>query len=169
MSKRRAEPTWLSRIVVDAIHHHQLREHGGLPGIRDENALESALARPRQKWHYADSADVPMMAAAYAFGLVRNHPNKDGNKRIGFLAMVTFLRMTGHELDATDAEVVDETVALADGSVSEETLPTGFENVGRSGDQGGDGDRRYPGLQNLRNLAAPERAGVRAPLSCNAL
>jgi death on curing protein len=122
VSKRRAEPIWLTRTIVDAIHNDQLREHGGLPGIRDENVLESALARPHQKWHYADSTDVPMMAAAYAFGLVKNHPYRDGNKRIGFLAMVTFLEMNGHELEATDAEVVAEIVALADGSVSEESL-----------------------------------------------
>jgi len=122
MPKRRAEPIWLTRTVVDAIHGDQLREHGGLSGIRDENALESALARPQQKWHYARSTDVPMMAPAYAFGLVKNHPYRDGNKRIGFLAMVTFLGLNGYELEATDAEVVAEIVALADGSVSEESL-----------------------------------------------
>ena len=122
MAKRRAEPKWLSRVVVDAIHNDQLREHGGLPGIRDENALESALARPRQKWHYAQSAGAPVLAAAYAFGLVRNHPYRDGNKRIGFLAMVTFLGMNGQELTATDAGVVAEILALAGGTVSEDAL-----------------------------------------------
>ncbi len=122
MAKRRREPSWLTRTVVDAIHNDQLREHGGLPGIRDENVLESALARPQQKSHYTDNTDVAMLAAAYAFGLVKNHPYRDGNKRIGFLAMVTFLGMNGHELAATDAEVVAEILALADGSVSEESL-----------------------------------------------
>jgi death-on-curing protein len=122
VAKRRPEPSWLTRVVVDAVHHDQLREHGGLPGIRDENVLESALARPQQKWHYADNTDVPMLAAAYAFGLVKNHPYRDGNKRIGFLAMVTFLGMNGYELEATDAEVVAEILALADGSVSEDAL-----------------------------------------------
>lgn len=122
MAKRRVEPIWLTRIVIDAIHTDQIREHGGAPGIRDENVLESALARPRQKWHYADTTDVPMLAAAYAFGLVKNHPYRDGNKRIGFLAMATFLALNGHELNATDAEVVAEIVALADGGVSEEAL-----------------------------------------------
>ena len=122
MAKRPAEPHWLSRIVVDAIHDDQLREHGGLPGIRDENVLESALARPKQKWHYANKADVATLAAAYAFGLVRNHPYRDGNKRIGFLALVTFLELNGHELDATDAEVIAEILALADGRVSEDEL-----------------------------------------------
>ena len=122
MAKRRAEPRWLSRVVVDAIHNDQLREHGGRPGIRDENALESALGRPQQKWHYAGNQDVPTLAAAYAFGLVKNHPYFDGNKRIGFLAMVTFLEMNGYDLAATDAEVVAETLALAEGSVAEEAL-----------------------------------------------
>jgi death-on-curing protein len=122
MAKRRREPRWLSRVVVDAIHTDQLREHGGLPGIRDENVLESALARPQQKWHYAGDLDVPAMAAAYAFGFVKNHPYRDGNKRIGFLAMATFLGINGYELTATDAHVVAEILALAEGTVSEDAL-----------------------------------------------
>jgi len=93
-----------------------------VPGVRDENVLESALARPQQKWHYASNTDIPMLAAAYAFGLVKNHPYRDGNKRIGFLAMVTFLGVNGYELEATDADVVAEIVALADGSESEDAL-----------------------------------------------
>ena len=68
------------------------------------------------------NTDVPMLAAAYAFGLVKNHPYRDGNKRIGFLAMVTFLGLNGHELDTTDAEIVAEILALANGSMSEEAL-----------------------------------------------
>jgi death-on-curing protein len=122
VAKARREPRWLSRVVVDAIHNDQLREHGGLPGIRDETILESALARPQQKWHYTADADVPLLAAAYAFGLIKNHPYRDGNKRIGFLAMVTFLGLNGCELTATDAEVVTEMLALADGRVTENAL-----------------------------------------------
>jgi death on curing protein len=122
VSKRGPEPAWLSRIVVDAIHNDQIREHGGLPGVRDENLLESALARSRHKWEYAGRADLPMLAAAYAFGLVTDHPYADGNKRIGFLAMVTFLGVNGVDFDATEAEVVSEFLALADGHVSEEAL-----------------------------------------------
>ena len=122
MAKRRSDPKWLSRVVIDAIHDEQMREHGGLSGIRDENALESALARPQQKWNYSDSVDVPKLAAAYAFGLVKNHPYRDGNKRIGFLAMVTFLEINRLDFDATDAEVVAEFLSLADGTVSEEAL-----------------------------------------------
>jgi death on curing protein len=122
VARKATEPKWLNRIVVDAIHNDQIREHGGLPGIRDENALESALARPRQKWHYSASTDLATLAAAYGFGLVKNHPYRDGNKRIGFLALVTFLGINGQDLRATDVEVVSEIVALADGSVSEDGL-----------------------------------------------
>ena len=122
MAKRPAEPRWLSRVAVEAIYTEQLREHGGLPGVRDETALESALGRPRQKWHYAEKVDVAVLAAAYGFGLVKNHPYRDGNKRIGFLSIVTFLGMNDHDLDATDGEVISEMVALADGRVSEEEL-----------------------------------------------
>ena len=119
---KRAEPQWLSRVVLDAIHTDQIREHGGLSGVRDETALESALARPQQKWHYGQKVDVALLAAAYGFGLVQNHPYRDGNKRVGFLAMVTFLGINGHDLNATDAEVISEMLALADGRVSEVEL-----------------------------------------------
>jgi death-on-curing protein len=117
-----AAPKWLGRTVIAAIHTDQLREHGGLSGVRDENALESALAKPKQKWQYGDRIDLPMLAAAYAFGLVQNHPYRDGNKRIGFLAMVAFLGVNGHAFSTTDAEVVTEFLALADGGVSEDAL-----------------------------------------------
>ena len=120
--RRRREPAWLSRLVVDAIHNDQLREHGGLPGVRDENALESALARPQQKWHYSERTDVPTLAAAYAYGLVQNHPYRDGNKRIGFLAMATFLGLSGFEFEAPEAEVVTRIVTLAAGQLTEEQL-----------------------------------------------
>jgi death-on-curing protein len=122
VAKRRPQPHWLSRVVVDAIHDDQIREHGGVPGIRDESGLESALARPQQKWHYAGPTDLPALAAAYAFGLVRNHPYRDGNKRTGFLAMVTFLEMNGDDFEATDADVVAEIVALAGGRLSEDAV-----------------------------------------------
>jgi death on curing protein len=122
VAKRRLEPRWLSRIVIDAIHGDQLREHGGLPGVRDETALESALARPQQRWHSARDADLSALAAAYAYGLVRNHPYRDGNKRIGFLALVTFLGINGHAFEATNADVVAEIVSLAEGRVSEDEL-----------------------------------------------
>ena len=108
--------------MVDAIHADQLRQHGGLAAIRDENALESALARAKQKWSYGDRADIATLAAAYGFGLARNHPYRDGNKRIAFLAMATFLGINGCEITASDSEVVTTMVALASGKLSEEEL-----------------------------------------------
>ncbi len=122
MAKRSREPRWLGRVVVDAVHGDQLRQHGGLAGLRDENALESALARPENKWVYAEERDLATLAAAYGFALVKSHPYRDGNKRIGFLAIATFLGMNGYELTATDEDVVSEMLALASGHVSEEEL-----------------------------------------------
>jgi len=122
VAKRPREPRWLNRTIVDAIHADQLRQHGGLAGIRDETALESALARPKQKWSYGDDRDLATLAAAYGFGLARNHPYRDGNKRIAFLALATFLGINGTELNATDAEVVTTMLSLAEGKLSERQL-----------------------------------------------
>lgn len=108
--------------MLDAVHADQVREHGGLAGVRDENALESALNRPRQKWAYDDTLDLAALAAAYGFGLVRNHAYRDGNKRIGFLALATFLGLNGAQLKTTDAEIVTTVVALAAGRVTEDEL-----------------------------------------------
>jgi death-on-curing protein len=121
VAKRTAEPRWLTRVVVDAIHADQLRQHGGLAGVRDDNVLESALARARQKWSY-DERDIAVLAAAYGFGLARNHPYRDGNKRIAFLALATFLGINGYALETTDADVVTTMLMLADGSLGEERL-----------------------------------------------
>ena len=118
MARRPREPHWLSRIVADAIHDDQIREHGGLPRIRDENALESALARPRNKWHYGKERDPAALAAGYGFGFITNHPYTDGNKRVGFLCVVTFLGINGYEFNATDTEVLNEILALAGGRIS---------------------------------------------------
>ena len=119
MTKRPAEPHWLSRVVVDAIHTEQLHEHGGLSGVRDETALESALARPRQKWHYAEKVDVALLAAAYGFGLVKNHPFVDGDKRIGFASAVVFLETNGYRFEADEADAVIRTLALAANEMTE--------------------------------------------------
>jgi len=113
------EPRWVPRLVVDAAHLDQLREHGGLPGVRDENGLEAALARPRQKWHYAPDSDLATLAAAYAFGLAKAHAFNDGNKRAAFLTAVIFLGLNGKDLDATESAVVQAMTALAAGSLSE--------------------------------------------------
>jgi death-on-curing protein len=122
VAARRKEPLWLSRLIVDSIHSEQLKEHGGRPGIRDENALESALSRARNKWVYGEETDLAVLAAAYGFGIVTSHPYVDGNKRTGFLAIVTFLGINGRSFRATDLEVVTEILKLAGGQLPEMKL-----------------------------------------------
>ena len=116
------EPVWVPRVAVDAIHLDQLRAHGGLAGVRDENALESALARARQRWSYAPKTTLPDLAAAYGFGLCQNHPFRDGNKRVAFVTMVVFLSLNGRSFDAPEPEVVTAMLALASGKSSEKEL-----------------------------------------------
>lgn len=99
------EPRWVDRIVVDAIHLDQIRQHGGRAGLRDENALEVALARPRQKWHYQPHTALVELAAAYAFGLSRGPAYRDGNKQVGFVVMVVFLELNGWRFTATETDV----------------------------------------------------------------
>lgn len=117
-----AEPRWVARIVVDAIHTDMLLTHGGMPGLRDENLLESALALPRQRHAYEPTADLAALAAAYGHGLARSHPYNDGNKRVAFVAMAVFLGLNGLELTASESDVVTTIVALAAGEIEEETL-----------------------------------------------
>jgi len=119
-----ATPRWVPRLVLDAAHLDQLREHGGLPGVRDEHALEAALARPQQRHHYEPDSDLATLAAAYAYGIARAHPFNDGNKRAAFLAAMIFLGLSGRDLDATEVEVVQVVTALAAGSLTEEALAT---------------------------------------------
>jgi death-on-curing protein len=101
------------------MHLDQLRAHGGMPGLREEGALESALARPQNKLAYGRRPDHAALAAAYAFGLARNHPFNDGNKRIAFLTAVVFLGLNGWDFEAPDAQVVAYMVALAEGRLTE--------------------------------------------------
>jgi len=115
---------WVPRLVLDAAHLDQLREHGGLPGVRDEHALAAALARPQQKHHYEPDSDLATLAAAYAFGLAKAHPYNDGNKRAAFLAAMIFLGLNGKDLDATEVEVVQVVTALVAGSLTEVALAT---------------------------------------------
>lgn len=114
----------MPRLVVEAVHLDQSRTHGGMPGLRDEGALERSLARPRNKFAYARRVDHATLAAAYAFGLARNHPFNDGNKRIAFLVAVVFLGLNGWDFEASDADVVAQMVALADGRLTEVKLAT---------------------------------------------
>ena len=116
------EPRWVPRLVIEAVHLDQMREHGGLMGIRDENALESALARARQRWTYEPKSDLARLAGDYAFGISSSHPFRDGNKRISFLAAVIFLGLNGLDFIAPENEVVEAMLALASGKLDEEAL-----------------------------------------------
>jgi death-on-curing protein len=116
------EPIWLTRSIVEAIHISQIREHGGQYGIRDRNLLESAIARPMNRWVYEKESDIVILAAAYGYGLAKNHCFIDGNKRVAFMAVYTFLGLNGYEIDATEPEVVDLMLGVADSSISEEQL-----------------------------------------------
>ena len=110
---------WIMRSVVIAAHHEQLAEHGGAAGIRDAGLLDSALARPENLVAYGDP-DVASLAAAYGFGIVRNHPFVDGNKRAALIATELFLALNGFELVVDDAECVLVVLSLAAGELKEE-------------------------------------------------
>ena len=110
---------WIERSVILAIHEMQLAEHGGGNGIRDVNLLESALARPMNLVAYG-APDAPALAAAYGYGLSRNHAFIDGNKRTGFVAAELFLRLNGYQLAAGDADCVLTMLAVAAGDITED-------------------------------------------------
>ena len=118
-----AEPVWVELAVVLAIHDEQLAEHGGQSGVRDRGLLESALARPRNQFGYGESS-VTRLAASLAFGISRNHPFLDGNKRTSLVVAELFLMLNGSELVASDAECVTTFLALAAGEISEDELAT---------------------------------------------
>jgi death-on-curing protein len=110
---------WLSREAIEIVHEEQLREHGGLTGLKDENGLEAALARPMNKAHYGEP-DVFELAGAYIFGIVRNHPFSDGNKRTGFLAAYIFLRIHGHAIETSQAKIIALVLGVAAGEIDED-------------------------------------------------
>lgn len=116
---------WVSTAVAEAAHGEQLAEHGGGTGLRDAGALESAMMRPQNLAEYGDP-DVAALAAAYAFGVARNHPFVDGNKRTAAVVSETFLAINGFALSASDAELVVVFVALAAGELSEHELADWF-------------------------------------------
>jgi death on curing protein len=113
-----SEPIWLNRDDCLGIHEMMLSQHGGLAGVRDEGMLLSALAKPQNRFAYG-SESLPEMAASYATGIVLNHPFLDGNKRTGFMMAATFLEINGWQVTATEESVVQQTVALASGTLSE--------------------------------------------------
>jgi death on curing protein len=112
---------WIGETVILAIHDEQLAEHGGRPGLRDHGLLQSALARPMNRAAYGEPT-VHELAAAYAFGIVRNHPFVDGNKRTAFVAAALFLLDHGLEPAARDEAIVTAVLHLAEGSMSEESF-----------------------------------------------
>lgn len=122
MSSPPPEPRWVGGPVVHAIHADQVRQHGGSLGVRDEGLLESALERPRHRWHYEPESDAATLAAAYGFGIARNHPFIDGNKRVAFQVMYVFLGLNGLRIAAEEAEVVDVMLRLAGGGLAEPGL-----------------------------------------------
>jgi death on curing protein len=116
------EPRWLNATMIRAIHTSQVQEHGGSLGLRDPGLLDSALDRPRNRFHYEPEADLFDLAAAYGFGLARNHPFVDGNKRVAFQAMYVFLGLNGLRIEAEEPEVVRLILALAAGDLPEPEL-----------------------------------------------
>jgi death-on-curing protein len=115
------EPVWVARELVQVLHERLLAEHGGAPGLRDEGLLDSALARPRQIRAYGDP-DLCALAAAYAYGLVRNHPFVDGNKRVAFMVAYVFLARNGRRLVAPEADATAMMMALAAGQTDEKVF-----------------------------------------------
>jgi death-on-curing protein len=117
-----ATPRWLTRRLVGEIHAEQIDEQGGAHGIRDEALIDSALARPRNRWEYDPDADIFTLAAAYGFGLAKNHGFIDGNKRVAYMAMYVFLGLNRWIIEVPEPEVVLLMTDVASGERSEEQL-----------------------------------------------
>jgi death on curing protein len=122
------EPKWLSLRHIVATHERQLIRFGGAAGIRDEGLLESALQRPVNKWEY-EQAGLPELAAAYGFGVARNHPFVDGNKRVAFLSMAGFLRINGIRFAPSQTEATKVILGVAAGEIGEEGLSRWIADV----------------------------------------
>jgi death on curing protein len=121
------KPRWLSQSVVLAIHADQIRAHGGTLGLRDRGLLESALDRPRNRFHYQSDVGLYELAAAYGFALANNHPFVDGNKRVAFQAMYVFLGLNGLRIMASEEAVVSLMLSVASGELDEEDLTSWLE------------------------------------------
>lgn len=113
--------TWVDQSIVLAIHDEQIAEHGGQTGLRDEGLLASALARPKNKASY-QNADIADLAAAYGFGISKNHPFLDGNKRTAFVVVELFLNLNGYTLEADDIDCLQTFLSLAAGTLPENGL-----------------------------------------------
>jgi len=116
------EPRWLTFSVVLAVHADQISKHGGAGGLRDRGLLESALERPRNRYQYEPDSDLAGLAASYGFGIARNHPFLDGNKRVAFQAMYVFLGLNGLRIESPEEEVVALVVSVAGGQIDEPQL-----------------------------------------------
>ena len=116
------EPKWLERRLVDYIQQNQVALFGGARGVRDSGLIDSALMRPQNKWNFAEERDPCSLAAAYGYGLATNHGYVDGNKRVAFVAMITFLEWNGWVFDAPEPEVVTFMVSVAAGESGEEDI-----------------------------------------------
>ena len=121
----RREPVWVQEAVALAVHDRQLAEHGGGTGVRDAGGLESALARPRNRWEYGED-DLAVVAAAYAFRIARNHPFVDGNKRTAWTVANIFLALNGLEIAFDERNAIGTVEALAAGELSEDELADWF-------------------------------------------
>jgi death on curing protein len=113
-----AEPVWLKREFIIAVHERLIADYGGSSGLRDEGLLESALARPRHQFHYGEPS-LTGLAAAYAVGIAKNHAFVDGNKRTAFVAAVVFLERNGLHFNASEAEATIAMLRVAEGSMTE--------------------------------------------------
>jgi len=117
------DPVWMSIELVIAIHQRQLAEHGGADGVRDQGMLQSAISRPRKRFAYEDpTPTIPDLAAAYAFGIAKNHAFIDGNKRTAAVVCETFLLLNGYSLHASDVELYPIFLSLAESSLPETEL-----------------------------------------------
>ncbi len=122
------EPRWLTLRIVKVIHDRMLEEFGGLSGVRDEGLLESALGRPQNLFHYGEEVSLFQLAASYCYGIVRNHPFIDGNKRTGFVVARVFLRLNGVRFSPAQGEPTRIIRALAAGEIDEAELVRWFED-----------------------------------------
>ncbi|HZZ44648.1 MAG TPA: type II toxin-antitoxin system death-on-curing family toxin [Tepidisphaeraceae bacterium] len=128
------DPIWITAELALSIHQRQLAEHGGLAGVRDQNMLESALARPRQQFAYSEpTPGIPALAAAYAYGIARNHPFIDGNKRTAYVVCRTFLVLNGFDFTAGRDERYLNILRLAAGELSQEAFTSWVEKNSSSG------------------------------------
>lgn len=125
-----SEPLWINKEDVYKIHTEQLAEHGGFPGVRDKGLVESSLSRPQNLFFY-QKPSLFDLAAAYAYGIIKNHPFLDGNKRTSFVISVLFLRLNGYGLFTTSLDKITTFLNLADGSISEKEMSQWFKEKSR--------------------------------------